>query len=332
MYFRPVHIFHHGKEHTQVFRQTLHFNSKFCLHSQPLQCFSSSIEPTMDTSKGFPVVVASKGHISSHPMTIQNWYKHVNWINCTGIVIFPFIGICLSFNTPLRQSTFAWAIIYYFFTGLGITAGYHRLWAHRAYSARIPLRLFLGAMGGGAVQGSIRWWSRGHRAHHRYTDTNADPYSVKKGLWYSHMGWMLFLSDPKQVGRADVSDLDEDPIVVWQHKNYGLVAITFGIVFPALIAALWGDWYGGMVYAGFLRFFFVQQATFCVNSLAHWIGEQPFDDRRSPRDHMLTALVTLGEGYHNFHHEFPSDYSKSNSHLSCHYFLALFVSCRGRHY
>jgi stearoyl-CoA desaturase (delta-9 desaturase) len=70
----------------------------------------------------------------------------------------------------------------------------------------------------------------------------------------------------------------------------------------------WGDWWGGLVYAGIMRACFVQQATFCVNSLAHWLGEQPFDDRRTPRDHFITALVTLGEGYHNFHHEFPSDY------------------------
>lgn len=76
----------------------------------------------------------------------------------------------------------------------------------------------------------------------------------------------------------------------------------------------WGDWWGGLVYAGIVRACFVQQATFCVNSLAHWIGEQPFDDRRSPRDHVLTALVTMGEGYHNFHHEFPSDYRKSLHH------------------
>ena len=65
---------------------------------------------------------------------------------------------------------------------------------------------------------------------------------------------------------------------------------------------------GGFVYAGILRIFFVQQATFCVNSLAHWLGDQPFDDRNSPRDHIFTAVMTLGEGYHNFHHEFPSDY------------------------
>ena len=72
-----------------------------------------------------------------------------------------------------------------------------------------------------------------------------------------------------------------------------------GLVFPSIVAGLcWGDYFGGFIYAGILRIFFVQQATFCVNSLAHWLGDQPFDDRNSPRDHVITALVTLGEGYH----------------------------------
>jgi stearoyl-CoA desaturase (delta-9 desaturase) len=70
----------------------------------------------------------------------------------------------------------------------------------------------------------------------------------------------------------------------------------------------WNDWFGGFIYTGIIRTFCVNQATFCVNSLAHYLGDQPFDDRNTPRDHVLTALVTLGEGYHNFHHEFPSDY------------------------
>ncbi|KAJ5329994.1 hypothetical protein N7452_010384 [Penicillium brevicompactum] len=205
--------------------------------------------------------------------------------------------------------TAAWAIMYYFWTGLGITAGYHRLWAHRSYEASLPLRIFLACVGGGAVQGSIRWWSSKHRAHHRWTDTVKDPYSVMKGVWYSHFMWMVLKQNPKNTGRTDISDLNEDPVVVWQHRNYGSVILVFGVLFPMLVAGLgWGDWKGGLIYAGILRFLFVQQATFCVNSLAHWLGEQPFDDRNSPRDHVVTALVTLGEGYHNFHHEFPSDY------------------------
>jgi stearoyl-CoA desaturase (delta-9 desaturase) len=101
------------------------------------------------------------------------------------------MGCVYAFWTPLRWQTAIWAVIYYFWTGLGITAGYHRLWAHKSYNASIPLKIFLAAVGGGAVEGSIRWWSRDHRAHHRYTDTTKDPYSVRKGLLYSHFGWML---------------------------------------------------------------------------------------------------------------------------------------------
>lgn len=74
-----------------------------------------------------------------------------------------------------------------------ITAGYHRLWSHTSYSATLPLRIFLAAFGAGAIEGSIRWWSRDHRAHHRYTDTDKDPYSVRKGLWYSHVSSPLFV-------------------------------------------------------------------------------------------------------------------------------------------
>ncbi|KAL8677027.1 MAG: hypothetical protein Q9186_006516 [Xanthomendoza sp. 1 TL-2023] len=164
-------------------------------------------------------------------------------------------------------------------------------------------------VGAGAVQGSVRWWARDHRAHHRYTDTEKDPYSVRKGLLYSHIGWLVIKQNPKRIGRTDISDLNADPVVVWQHRNYLTVALFMGLIFPTLVCGLgWSDWLGGLIYGGILRAFVGQQATFCVNSLAHWLGEQPFDDRNSPRDHLVTALVTLGEGYHNFHHEFPSDY------------------------
>lgn len=115
--------------------------------------------------------------------------------------------------------------------------------------------------------------------------------------------------NPKRIGRTDITDLNEDPVVVWQHRHFVKCVIFMALIFPTLVAGLgWGDWIGGFIYAAILRVFIVQQATFCVNSLAHWLGEQPFDDRNSPRDHVITALVTLGEGYHNFHHEFPSDY------------------------
>lgn len=141
--------------------------------------------------------VSQKPHITDMPMTWSNWHQHVNWLNVFFIGVLPLIGIISAFFTPLYMKTLVWAVVYYYCTGLGITAGYHRLWAHKSYNATLPLELFLALCGGGGVEGSIRWWARDHRAHHRYTDTSKDPYSVRKGLLYSHLGWMA--STPPRV-------------------------------------------------------------------------------------------------------------------------------------
>ncbi|ANB11534.1 stearoyl-CoA 9-desaturase [Sugiyamaella lignohabitans] len=254
-------------------------------------------------------VEKKKVHISEQPFTWSNWYLHINWINTTLIFIYPMIGFCFVPFVHLSLKTFIWSFIYYFMTGLGITAGYHRMWSHRAYSARLPLQIFLLLVGSGAGEGSVKWWSNGHRTHHRFTDTEKDPYDARRGFMFSHMGWMMFHQNPQLKGRTDISDLIADPLVRFQHKHYLYFLFAMAYVFPTLVAGFgWGDWTGGLLYAGVLRLFVVHQSTFCVNSLAHWIGEQPFDDRRTPRDHAITAFATLGEGYHNFHHEFPSDY------------------------
>jgi len=98
-------------------------------------------------------------------------------------------------------------------------------------------------------------------------------------------------------------------MIRWQHRNYLWFGPFVAFVVPTLVAGLgWGDWMGGLIYAGIIRLFAVHQATFCVNSVAHFLGEHTFDDNRTPRDHIVTAFLTFGEGYHNFHHEFPNDY------------------------
>ncbi|KAK3831715.1 MAG: delta-9 desaturase [Linnemannia elongata] len=242
-------------------------------------------------------------------LTVKNVWKNLDWKHVLGLGLTPLIAIYGLLTTEIQTKTLIWSIIYYFATGLGITAGYHRLWAHRAYSAGPAMSFILALLGAGAVEGSIKWWSRGHRAHHRWTDTEKDPYSAHRGLFFSHIGWMLVKRPGWKIGHADVDDLNKSKLVVWQHDNYTTLVILMGVVFPTAVAGLgWGDWRGGYFFAAILRLVFVHHATFCVNSLAHWLGEGPFDDRHSPRDHFITAFVTLGEGYHNFHHQFPQDY------------------------
>jgi len=159
------------------------------------------------------------------------------------------------------------------------------------------MSLSLALLGAGAVEGSIQWWSRGHRAHHRWTDTEKDPYSAHRGLIFSHIGWMLVKRPGWKIGYADVDDLQKNKLVQWQHEKYTTLALLMGIFFPTLIAGLgWGDWRGGFYFAAVTRLVLLHHATFCVNSLAHYLGEGPYDDRHSPRDHFLTALLTFGEG------------------------------------
>ncbi|KAF5371267.1 hypothetical protein D9758_004284 [Tetrapyrgos nigripes] len=242
------------------------------------------------------------------PITLRTLHKELEYISLVAIIVPPIVSLIGAYYVPLQRKTAIWSIIYYFCTGLGITAGYHRLWSHRCYNASSPLRLVLALFGAGAVQGSIKWWSRGHRSHHRYTDTPLDPYNASEGFWWSHIGWILVKPRIRQ-GVADVRDLKKDWVVRWQHSNFVSLLLTMAFLFPTVVAWIgWGDAMGGLVYAGFLRLVFVHHSTFCVNSLAHWLGETPFDDKHTPKDHMITAFVTVGEGYHNFHHQFPTDY------------------------
>lgn len=213
--------------------------------------------------------------ITDQPITWTNWWQHVNWLNTYFIIVVPMIGLVASYWVNLQYKTAIFAVLYYFFSGLGISkftkreeqshedhklltiapaAGYHRLWAHSSYKASLPLKIFLAAGGAASVEGSARWWSSLHRSHHRYTDTEKDPYSVRKGLLYSHLGWMVMKQNPRRIGRTDITDLNDDAVVVWQHRNYLKSVVTMALIVPTLICGFgWGDFAGGFVYGGILR-------------------------------------------------------------------------------
>ncbi|KAF8154570.1 delta 9-fatty acid desaturase protein [Crassisporium funariophilum] len=234
--------------------------------------------------------------------------KGVRWFNLAVLTITPLIAGYGLWSVRLRRDTGFFAVAYYIFSMLGITAGYHRLWSHRSYNASIPLQLFLLFGGTSAVQGSCYWWARAHRSHHRHTDTDLDPYNTNRGLLWTHIGWMVFKSELRS-GPSDVSDLRKDPLLQWQHRNHLKLLIFFGCVLPTIIPGIFfDDWLGGLCFSGALRLTIAHHSTFCINSIAHWLGSAPYDDAKSPRDHLLSAILTMGEGYHNFHHQFPMDY------------------------
>eukprot|EP00672_Neobodo_designis_P026641 CAMPEP_0174851330 /NCGR_PEP_ID=MMETSP1114-20130205/22963_1 /TAXON_ID=312471 /ORGANISM="Neobodo designis, Strain CCAP 1951/1" /LENGTH=438 /DNA_ID=CAMNT_0016085861 /DNA_START=257 /DNA_END=1573 /DNA_ORIENTATION=+ len=245
-----------------------------------------------------------------------SWEKkdfQINPVSTTIIVAPPLmIAAAIAFGVPLTFNTFMVALVFYFINGFGITAGYHRMFAHRAYNGNKFLQWAMLLAGGGAFQGSAKWWSRNHRIHHRYIDTDLDPYNAKRGFFFTHVGWMLMKQDYSNLGHVDISDLNASWAIRYQHKNYLSLAMLCGIIAPTLICGLgWGDWLGGYFYAALAKMVFVHHTTFFINSLAHTNlmgATQNFSDQHTSHDSVFCAVLTLGEGYHNFHHEFAQDY------------------------
>ena len=198
---------------------------------------------------------------------------------------------------------------------LGITAGAHRLWSHKSYEAAWPVRAVFMLANSAAHQGSIYQWTRDHRMHHKYTDTELDPHSIQYGFWYSHMGWLFYRKSNKlrEASRTIImNDIENDSIVMFQHRNNFWLSHLFCFLLPTLYGKyMWNSYWIGYFYFGVLRWIFLLHSTWCVNSVAHIWGTTPYNPRISSKQSMITSLVAVGEGWHNYHHTYPYDYRAS---------------------
>jgi stearoyl-CoA desaturase (delta-9 desaturase) len=200
---------------------------------------------------------------------------------------------------------------------MSITLGYHRLFSHQAFKAKWPVKLFVLLFGAAAFENAALWWSAEHRRHHKHVDTDDDPYDISKGFFWAHMGWLMFKLKPEPPF-DNVADLKKDKLVMWQFKWVHPISfiVSFGV--PTLIGYLYAVYtgnlsptagaLGGLLIPGVARVVMVQHATFCINSLCHMIGTRPYSTSHSARDSWVAAIFTMGEGYHNYHHEFQWDY------------------------
>lgn len=235
-----------------------------------------------------------------------HWTKTSFFITTTLIAI---MGLFFWIINPNKNVYLIWfAVIYGAIIELCITAGYHRLFSHRSYKTNALIRFFYLFFGAGAFQGPAIYWASTHRNHHLYTDdTEKDPHSIKKGFWWAHIVW-LFYRGKSEIDCSNCQDLQKDILVKLQCKYYLPIAIFVCFIIPLLFGFIWGAPLETLLIAGFLRLVINHHVTFSINSLTHMIGKQTYSKKHSARDNWLTALLTFGEGYHNFHHEFPSDY------------------------
>ncbi len=236
--------------------------------------------------------------------------RKLRWL---GIVFFALLHVVAIVGTPLyiyyRGITLAELGLFLFFagaTGMSITVGYHRLLAHSTFKASAALRFLLLLFGAASFEESALKWSSQHRQHHRFTDTAHDPYGAHLGFWHAHIGWILLWRHVTNYG--NVRDLGRSRLVAHQHAHYAWWSVGGGVVLPMLIAWWIGHPLGGFVLAVCLRIVLVLHSTFFVNSFAHTFGVKNFNSMKSARDNWIGALLTNGEGFHSFHHRFPSDY------------------------
>ena len=197
---------------------------------------------------------------------------------------------------------------------VSITGGYHRLWCHRSYKAHPILEWLYMIIGSSTAQCSAIWWSKTHRTHHRNEDKDTDPYSIKKGFFFAHIGWLLEYPDPetkKEIDKTDVSDLEQKSVLRFQEKNIKTLWVLTSLVIPILLCSLWGETLTNSFFSSVVRQVFLLHCVWSVNSFAHMYGEKPYNKEIKPSENPVVSLFTLGEGWHNFHHSYPKDYRAS---------------------
>ena len=242
-------------------------------------------------------------------------------VNILGILL-PFVGLVLAvvllWDNMVGPQPLAIAAVMYLISGFGITVGFHRLFAHRAFVAKPPVRFGLAAAGTMAMMGPPVRWVTNHRKHHAYSDEEGDPHSphltgktgfrgAVAGLYHAHLGWIF--TGGRAAKERYARDLMQDPIVMFVDRTAGVwVALGFALPFgaglalggtleAALIALLWG---------GPVRVFFGHHLTFSINSLCHFTGRRRFDTDDESRNLVWLAPLSLGEAWHNNHHAFPT--------------------------
>ncbi|KAF7990996.1 hypothetical protein HCN44_000801 [Aphidius gifuensis] len=274
--------------------------------------YSSTITQFEEPVRKIPLDEIASEPIPLPKETSEN--QPLIWRNVIGIAVLHLIAINGFINGYRDAKLWTWIFspLYGIVAGIGITAGAHRLWAHRSYSAKLPLRILLAYLYCMAGQTCPSKWIRDHRTHHRFTETAADPHDANRGFFFSHVGWLMMKRHPavkKHGSKVDMSDVYGDPVIQFFDKYFTPIMLFLCFILPTLIPVYcWNETWYISIHAVFIRYTWLLNATFLVNSFAHMWGNRPYNRKVKPTENPTVAFFTLGEGWHNYHHSFPWDY------------------------
>ncbi len=212
----------------------------------------------------------------------------------------PFIGfhllMGLAFVTGFQWQWGLLTLAAYYVGMFGVTAGYHRYFAHRAYKANRVVQFLLAWLAQSSLQKGALWWAANHRHHHKHSDEPSDIHSpARRGFWWSHVGWIL-VKRYEKTNYGAIKDFARFPELVWLNE-YWIVPpfVTLAVLFAI----------GGLpflVWGGIVPIVLLWHGTFTINSLSHIFGKRRYLTTDTSRNNLLLALITCGEGWHNNHH------------------------------
>ncbi|PSN49612.1 Acyl-CoA Delta(11) desaturase [Blattella germanica] len=243
------------------------------------------------------------------PQTLDTKWFNVIFLTVSHIV--GLYGLKVWF-IDAKLYTILWIFAVAFFSGFGVTAGAHRLWTHRSFKAKLPLRILLVFMYCTSGMNSLFEWVRDHRVHHRFSETDADPHNAKRGLFFSHVGWLMQKKHPEVKRRGkevDMSDITSDPVIIYEEKFFIPLYFLCCYIIPTWVPYhFWGEYFWTSFLANVGRWVLCLNFVWSVNSFAHIYGFRPYNRNINPAENKLVSIVALGEGWHNYHHTFPWDY------------------------
>lgn len=206
--------------------------------------------------------------------------------------IVPFVSMAI-FGLSWGDLSVA-AVVY----GVGmffVTAGYHRYFSHRSYKTSRAFQLLLALGAQMTVQKGVLWWASLHRHHHKHSDTDKDIHSPRRGLYWSHMGWIL----SKRCNEAPlhlISDFAKYPELRWLDRWHAVPGLALGALLGVTMGA------SALFVGYFLGLVLLWHGTYTINSLAHVIGRARYETGDTSKNSLILALLTGGEGWHNNHH------------------------------
>lgn len=208
------------------------------------------------------------------------WFNVLWYLYGHLTLIYIFVAIIIQ-ALPWNWGFAIFHFIYGTSGSFGTTIGAHRLFTHRSFKANQILKVFLLLFQTIAGQNSLLIWVRDHRVHHKFVDTNADPHNSKRGFFFSHIGWLMCKKHPdvKLYGaKVDMSDLEADPLVMWQHKFYVPLFMIFKFIIPISVGYFaFGISLATAWNVNISAYMVNLNLTWLVNSAAHFYGYKPYD-------------------------------------------------------